>query len=60
MIASMTDGLYYEVSGGVMRQEAASLGSVSEAVLKAQRSIHNLHYLSARAYLAYGSRLKSG
>jgi magnesium chelatase subunit D len=60
MIASMTDGLYYEVSGGVMRQEATSLGSVSEAVLKAQRSIHNLHYLSARAYLAYGSRLKSG
>ncbi len=60
MIASMTDGLYYEASGGVMRQETASLGSVSEAVLKAQRSIHNLHYLSARAYLAYGSRLKSG
>jgi Mg-chelatase subunit ChlD len=61
MIASITGGLYYEASGGVLRQEAtSSLGSVSEAVLKAQRSIHNLHYLSARAYLAYGSRLKSG
>jgi magnesium chelatase subunit D len=60
MIASITGGLYYEASGGVMREEAASLGSVSEAVLKAQKSIHNLHYLSARAYLAYGSRLKSG
>jgi hypothetical protein len=60
MIASLTDGLYFEASGGTMRQEAPSLGSVSEAVLKAQRSIHNLHYVSARAYLAYGSRMKSG
>lgn len=60
MIASITGGLYYETSGGVMREEAPSLGSVSEAVLKAQKSIHDLHYLSARAYLAYGSRLKSG
>jgi magnesium chelatase subunit D len=60
LIASITDGLYYEASGGVIRPEKTSLGSVSEAVLRAQRSIHNLHYLSARAYLAYGSRVKSG
>jgi magnesium chelatase subunit D len=60
MIASITDGLYYEVSGGVMKQENTALGSVSEAILKAQRSIHDTHYLSARAYLAYGSRMRSG
>ena len=60
MVASITDGLYYEVSGGTIKEEETSLGSVSEAVLKAQRSIHKAHYLSARAYLAYESRARSG
>jgi magnesium chelatase subunit D len=60
MIASITDGLHYEASGGMVKQEESTVGPVSEAILKAQKSISHFHYLSARAYLTYEARMRSG
>jgi Mg-chelatase subunit ChlD len=60
MIASITDGLHYEASDGVIKQGGTSVGPVSEAILKAQKSISHFHYLSARAYLTYEAKMRSG
>jgi magnesium chelatase subunit D len=58
MIASLTNGVHYELSGGIMTRKEETMGEISEAIHHAQKSISRFHYLSARAYLNYETRLR--
>ncbi len=58
MIASVTNGVHYELTGGIMTRKEETLGEISDAINHAQKSISQFHYLSARAYLDYGTKMK--
>jgi len=46
MIASATDGIYYEASGRIAKGKQASAGEISESMLQAQKRISHFHYLA--------------
>jgi magnesium chelatase subunit D len=48
MIASATDGIYYETSGGIAKSNEASAGEISESILRAQKNISHFHYLTSK------------
>jgi hypothetical protein len=48
MIASATDGIYYETSSGIAKSNEASAGEISESILRAQKNISHFHYLTSK------------
>jgi magnesium chelatase subunit D len=51
MIASLTNGVHYELAGNMLTQDEQSVADFSEAMLHARKSASEFHYLSARAYM---------
>jgi magnesium chelatase subunit D len=49
MIASATDGMYYEASGGTVKSKESRAGEISASILQAQKRISHFHYLTFRA-----------
>lgn len=55
MIASLTNGVHYELSGNILTQDEEPVTDFSEAMQHAQKSASEFHYLSARAHMMFES-----
>jgi magnesium chelatase subunit D len=51
MIASLTNGVHYQLAGSMLTEDEESVADFSEAMLYARKSASEFHYLSARAYM---------
>jgi len=60
MIASLTRGLHYELSGTVLTQDDEPIVDLSAAMQHAQKSVSEFRYLSARAYMIHENRFGGG
>ena len=58
MIASLTNGLHYELAGGVFVQNEQHVIDFSQAMHHAQKTVSEFNYLSARAYLMHETNMK--
>jgi len=48
LIASITNGIYYEASKNVIVHGQKSASQISEAILEAQRQVSHIHYLTCK------------
>jgi magnesium chelatase subunit D len=51
MIASLTNGVHYELAGNVLTEDEQSVADFSEAMVHARKSASEFSYLNARAYM---------
>jgi magnesium chelatase subunit D len=58
IIASLTNGIHYELSGNTFTQDEELTAEFSQALLNAQKNISEFNYLSARAYLMHETRTR--
>ena len=60
MIASLTNGVHYELAENTLVEDEQPVADFSEAMLHAKKSASEFHYLSARAYMMLESSRISG
>ena len=53
MIASLTNGVHYELTGNTLAEDDQSVADFSEAMLHARKTASEFNYLSARAYMMF-------
>jgi magnesium chelatase subunit D len=58
MIASLSNGLHYELTGSMFTQNEQSVIDFSQAMHHAQKAVSEFNYLSARAYLMHETNMK--
>ncbi len=58
MIASLTNGLHYELTGNMFTQNEQPVIDFSQAMHHAQKTVSEFNYLSARAYLMHETNMK--
>lgn len=58
MIASLTNGLHYELTGSMFTQDEQPVIDFSQAMHHAQKTVSEFNYLSARAYLMHETNMK--
>jgi uncharacterized protein YegL len=58
MIASLTNGLHYELTGSMFMQNEQPVIDFSQAMHHAQKNVSEFNYLSARAYLMHETNMK--
>jgi predicted dinucleotide-binding enzyme len=58
IIASLTNGIHYELSGNTFTQDEEPTAEFSQALLNAQKNISEFNYLSAHAYLMHETRTR--
>lgn len=58
LIASLTNGLHYELTGSIFTQNEQPVIDFSQAMHHAQKTVSEFNYLSARAYLMHETNIK--
>jgi hypothetical protein len=51
MIASLTNGVHYQLAGSTLTEDEQSVADFSQAMLHARKTASEFNYLSARAYM---------
>ena len=60
MIASLTNGVHYELAGDTLTEDEEPAADLSEAMLHARKSASDFNYLSARAHMMFEASKTGG